>query len=168
MLAACRGRWRGRDVLFIILKNNFWWICHSGFGKVSRSDVCTLYCPQNVRPNFICLSESRSAAQLALRVYNPNPYKFEKVYFWTNFCSWRKRVKEYEMLTRALLRSDPTVNSCYATRHLHGMKPPESGWKRRGTNGGNDFVLLVSNGFGVKPKKKKTRHRSFRDSSRQI
>lgn len=41
MLAACRGRWRGRYVdLYTSVESD---ICHSGFGRttVSRSDVCT-------------------------------------------------------------------------------------------------------------------------------
>lgn len=145
MLAACRGRWRGR---YVDLKTpDQSQICHSGFGRttVSRSDVCTRgngCCSRNVCPNFTCLSKSRSAAQLAPRDWILKEKNAHRRSFETNSASGKKGERIWNANTcfsaqrphRYSLAVWPVICMAWSRQNLGSNKRHK--WK-------NDFVVVV-------------------------
>lgn len=106
MLAACRGRWRGRYVdLYTSVESD---ICHSGFGRttVSRSDVCTrgnACCSPNI---WQILSVFRDPAALRNQHLNSETLK----------TYWKKNVK---LLVEKKGERIWNANTCFTAQRPH-------------------------------------------------
>lgn len=184
MLAACRGHWRGR---YVDLKTS----------ANLKSVILVLEGPQcpgltsvlggtpaihKMSVQISSVFQNPGAAQLTLRDlksncektnkktthnlnYLLNKFRFFFSFFFLN--CWRRRVKEYEMLTRASLRSDPTVTLllCHSSPAWHGAARIWV-WRKRKKWGKWLCLACVKIILGSSQKRKQKNHGThFRSST---